>query len=176
MKKVTVPFFEQLRCVQKIQAPSPDIQMTSGLFYSKSMYQETCGKLFCGHEINGERPQQTGIFFRYHFSRICCTHLPAEGEERASTICKTLLKGFTSVGTRFYYLQNTFWFGRVLLLPVMVFTSVGTRFYYSQNGFLIVYATLSTSSITYSSAGADSPPQAKNLNNSRPKRSKKHCF
>ena len=78
-KKVTVSFFEQLRCVQKIQAPSPDIQMTSGLFYSKSMYQETCGKLFCGHEINGERPQQTGIFFRYHFSRICCTHLPAEG-------------------------------------------------------------------------------------------------
>ena len=62
-KKVTVSFFEQLRCVQKIQAPSPDIQMTSGLFYSKSMYQETCGKLFCGHEINGERPQQTGIFF-----------------------------------------------------------------------------------------------------------------
>ena len=79
-KKVTVSFFEQLRCVQKIQAPSPDIQMTSGLFYSKSMYQETCGKLFCGHEINGERPQQTGIFFRYHFSRICCTHLPAEGD------------------------------------------------------------------------------------------------
>ena len=52
------------------------------------------------------------------------------------------------------------------------FTSVGARFYYSQNGFLIVYATLSTSSITYSSAGADSPPQAKILGNSRPKRSK----
>ena len=62
-EKVTVPFFARLGRVKKNQAPCSDIQITSGLFYSQVMYQETCGKLLRGREINGSARERPWYFF-----------------------------------------------------------------------------------------------------------------
>ena len=47
----------------RLLAPTSDIQITSELFYSQVMYQETCAKLLRGREINGAARERPWYFF-----------------------------------------------------------------------------------------------------------------
>ena len=61
--KVTVTFFGRSCLTEKIRTLFSVTRSTSSLFYSKSMYWETCGKLFRAHKTNGGARERRCYFF-----------------------------------------------------------------------------------------------------------------